>query len=175
MSTNNADAPSVSPVDNDAERLAGARLYIRSDMRVWSSKPPTTQELIAWLEVALNALDSRDAALREAREETEKWKSEILRMDRQLHEGTLHVGYCNGNHDARVGAPDLICNCTLGREIKALRHGLREAREALLDCAQSDATMEGPAFKGWNRSSLDRLRAKYERALLPPSTPETKP
>ncbi len=39
-----------------------------------------------------------------------------------------------------------------------------ETMRALLiefdECALYDATMEGPRFKGWNRSALDRLRPK---------------
>lgn len=39
---------------------------------------------------------------------------------------------------------------------------LRAVTTEFLDCAQYDALMEGPMFKGWNRSALDRLRKKYE-------------
>lgn len=41
------------------------------------------------------------------------------------------------------------------------RFAERRVREAIRDCAQYDATMEGPKFKGWNRSALDRLRKQY--------------
>jgi hypothetical protein len=34
------------------------------------------------------------------------------------------------------------------------------ARWTFDECALYDATMEGPRFKGWNRSALDRLRPK---------------
>lgn len=45
-----------------------------------------------------------------------------------------------------------------GEAITAARvQGVREERERWLDCAQLDATMEGPKLKGWNRSALDRL------------------
>ena len=43
--------------------------------------------------------------------------------------------------------------------------GFAAAQRKLLDCAQYDATMEGPVFKGWNRSALDRLRTKYEQEI----------
>lgn len=38
------------------------------------------------------------------------------------------------------------------------------AREIIAwrECALYDATMQGPKFKGWNRSSLDRCRRKAE-------------
>lgn len=32
------------------------------------------------------------------------------------------------------------------------------------ECAQYDATMEGPVFKGWNRSHLDRCRKQFIEA-----------
>ena len=51
----------------------------------------------------------------------------IARISRKLEAGTLHVGYCNGNHDERVGKAGMVCNCTLGREIKELRHRLEQA------------------------------------------------
>lgn len=35
---------------------------------------------------------------------------------------------------------------------------LRERLTAWEECALYDATMEGPVFKGWNRSALDRCR-----------------
>lgn len=59
---------------------------------------------------------------RALREGLRQAKTEMSRLFEKLDEGTLHVGYCNGDHSARVGSPDTICNCTLGREIKALRH-----------------------------------------------------
>lgn len=42
---------------------------------------------------------------------------------------------------------------------------LREALEAVKAAAQYDACMEGPAFKGWNRSALDRALPKVIAAL----------
>ena len=29
------------------------------------------------------------------------------------------------------------------------------------ECAQYDATMEGPVFKGWDRSQMDRCRKRF--------------
>ena len=35
------------------------------------------------------------------------------------------------------------------------------------ECALYDATMEGPVFKGWDRSAMDRARRRFiERARL---------
>lgn len=44
-------------------------------------------------------------------------------------------------------------------ELRSTQAALTRAREALeqwQECALYDATMEGPKFKGWNRSALDR-------------------
>jgi hypothetical protein len=41
---------------------------------------------------------------------------------------------------------------------------IAQARDEFLDCCEYDAMMEGPRFKGFNRSSLERLRKKYEDA-----------
>lgn len=41
--------------------------------------------------------------------------------------------------------------------LAALEQEVRAWRE----CALYDATMEGPAFKGWDRSALDRCRRTY--------------
>lgn len=54
------------------------------------------------------------------------YEQEVIQMYQKLHEGTLHVAYCNGNHNARVGEEGFICNCTLGREIKNLRYQVQE-------------------------------------------------
>jgi len=32
------------------------------------------------------------------------------------------------------------------------------------ECAQYDATMEGPVFKGWDRSQMDRCRRRFNAA-----------
>ena len=44
---------------------------------------------------------------------------------------------------------------------------LREALTAFVECALFDAMMEGPRFKGWNRSALHRALAKARAALQP--------
>lgn len=41
----------------------------------------------------------------------------------------------------------------------------REMYRELRGCAYYDALMEGPKFRGWNRSALDRLLREAERAL----------
>ena len=58
----------------------------------------------------------------------------------------------------------------MASERAELLAALREKETVIaefLECAQYDALMEGPAFKSWNRSALDRLRKKLEaRAAL---------
>lgn len=49
-----------------------------------------------------------------------------------------------------------------------LAHGAAErarAIEEFLYCALYDATMEGPLFRDYNRSSLNRLRKRYENEV----------
>ena len=53
------------------------------------------------------------------------YKRAFDRMYEKLIEGTLHVGYCNADHEKRVGGD--MCSCTLGKEIKDLRRQLKEA------------------------------------------------
>lgn len=50
-------------------------------------------------------------------------------------------------------------------EIERLRAELEGYHEA----AQYDATMAGPVFKGWNRSTLDRARRVTEANRADPS------
>lgn len=50
---------------------------------------------------------------------------------------------------------------------------LRGALQEFVECAMYDPLMEGPRFKGWNRSALDRCLVKA-RAALSPSPPEPK-
>jgi hypothetical protein len=54
------------------------------------------------------------------------------------------------------------------QEIDALRAqnaDLVAALEEFIDAAQYDALMEGPKFKGWNRSQLDRALKQAKAAL----------
>jgi hypothetical protein len=91
----------------------------------------------------------------------------------------VYVDSCNslGRYDAEArhrlfGALaylDSLPSDTEGGRAPANVGGQPEAVQALLDCALYDATMEGPAFKGWNRSSLDRLRKRYEQMVAPPA------
>lgn len=56
--------------------------------------------------------------------------------------------------------------------VPALRDRVRELEAALQEwreCALYDATMEGPVFKGWNRSALDRCRLKNATLPAPPA------
>jgi hypothetical protein len=53
-------------------------------------------------------------------------------------------------------------------DIAVLVASWRERGEALaefIDAAQYDAMMEGPKFKGWNRSQLDRALTRTRAAL----------
>ena len=45
--------------------------------------------------------------------------------------------------------------------------GVREALEEFVGAAMYDAMMDGPRFKGWNRSQLDRALEKGKAALSP--------
>lgn len=47
--------------------------------------------------------------------------------------------------------------------------------EAWRECAQYDPKMEGPAFKGWNRSALDRCRKQYIEMKLRAEAEEDQP
>lgn len=54
----------------------------------------------------------------------------------KLEAGTLHVLHCNGNHNKPVGAPGMICNCRLGRQIQDQRARIAELKLALVDVQQ---------------------------------------
>ena len=68
------------------------------------------------------------------------------------------------------------------KEVERLTAALAEAMrvpeelEAYRDASQYDAMMEGPRFKGWNRSQLDRARRMTEAAAPQPpaQTQETR-
>jgi hypothetical protein len=84
-----------------------------------------------------------------ARAALKEYDDDMMRMVDKLERGTLHVGYCNGNHDARVGDPKYICNCTLGQEIKGLRRQLEYVRQTVL-IAYDDGFFAGNAGRGWD-------------------------
>ena len=48
---------------------------------------------------------------------------------------------------------------------RAYRDGAAAERARWMECALYDPLMEGPKFKGWNLSALNRLRVEAERAL----------
>lgn len=50
--------------------------------------------------------------------------------------------------------------------LTAERDALRAEAEEWRDCAQYDPLMNGPRFKGWNRSALDRCRKQYIEARV---------
>lgn len=57
----------------------------------------------------------------------------------------------------KAGFATKVPSIILGHLAAARSQGVREERERWLDCAQVDATMEGPKLRGWNRSALDRF------------------
>jgi len=70
-----------------------------------------------------------------------------------------------------------MTNEELDTVIDALNQGAKCLLECLeeiqdwRDCARYDPCMEGPRFKGWDRSALDRCRKKYVEPVCPPKTP----
>ena len=69
---------------------------------------------------------------------------------------------------------DCACTSACGASIYAARAildhitALTAERDAAVaevaewrECAQYDATMEGPVFKGWDRSQMDRCRKRF--------------
>jgi len=86
------------------------------------------------------------------------YEQDIIRMLRKLEEGTLHVAFCNGNHNARVGTEGLICNCTLGREIKDLRHQVQELTkdklllDGLEECLKTEERIDLGYTDAWVES-----------------------
>lgn len=48
-------------------------------------------------------------------------------------------------------------------DFEALCNIVKDMRREFLECAVYDVLMEGPKFKNWNLSSLNRLRIKYEK------------
>lgn len=65
-----------------------------------------------------------DEVERLAQEQAECY-AELMSVLRRFEDGTLHLGYCNGKHDAQLGDPRYICNCPVGRTIKGLRKELK--------------------------------------------------
>lgn len=80
----------------------------------------------------------------------------------KLEAGTLHVVYCNGNHKERVGKAGMICNCTLGKEIKELRARAEAAEAQIAEirtrCGISTANIA--AVVSDYQQEIVRLRAK---------------
>ena len=61
---------------------------------------------------------------------------------------------------------DLQTTDTELAKAEALIARLYAELDAYRAAAQYDPTMEGPIFKGWNRSALDRARRLTERRLV---------
>ena len=61
--------------------------------------------------------------------------------------------------DARrkLSADNAYSEERLAERVARLEAEVQDWRE----CARYDQLMEGPQFKGWNRSELDRCRKKY--------------
>lgn len=74
------------------------------------------------------------------KEQIAQYEKEFIVIFEKLSEGTLHVPYCNGNHDGRVGAENSICNCTLGQEIKTLRYEIKDLKKKLSNKSWLDVT-----------------------------------
>jgi hypothetical protein len=101
-------------------------------------------------------------------EKLKAYEADIERMVRKLHDGTLHVLHCNGNHDARVGDPRYICNCPLGVEIKDLRHAEAKARYLIGQLREALKWLEVGAHEDYpegcpaKASQRDAMRATTE-------------
>ena len=67
------------------------------------------------------------------------------------------------NDEHRMTIGDIEAKVRAERNaLRAERDALRAELDAYVDAAQYDAMMDGPKFKGWNRSQLDRARAMTE-------------
>jgi hypothetical protein len=84
-------------------------------------------------------------------------------------EGNCMV-FCPGEYSGCEAAPsvfmplDKVAECIAAWNMRQ-GVGLREALEAFVGAAMYDAMMDGPRFKGWNRSELDRALVKAHAAL----------
>jgi hypothetical protein len=61
--------------------------------------------------------------------EVKELKAELDKVYTRLEAGTLHVVWCNADHEKQVGCDG--CSCPLGRVIKDLRYQLAEAKADL--------------------------------------------
>ena len=93
-------------------------------------------------------------ALRHAREQLTKWERDASLLMNKLQEGTLHLVYCNDNHDLRVGRKGGICSCPLGIEIKQLRRE-KEFAEAAAKYYWTNATTMARDDSDWQPSDPD--------------------
>jgi len=75
--------------------------------------------------------DDLQIAYADLERENQKLADELHYLYRKMEEGTLHVIWCNGNHEKRVGADGMICNCPLGQDIRHWRHRARHAEDRL--------------------------------------------
>lgn len=92
----------------------------------------------------------------------------VMEIYKKLDDGTMHTIICNGDHRARVGAPGLICNCTLGQEIKTLRNRAEKAEAQILTMNRPVYTDKPPTVPGlyWYRlggSQADRFCRVWEQ------------
>ncbi len=82
----------------------------------------------------------------------------LSRLSAEHQIGQLNAAYVAGQ----------TASATELETARAQVEGMRTALEAFTECALYDAMMEGPRFKGWNRSALDRA-LKRAIALLSPT------
>ena len=91
-------------------------------------------------------LERSEMQRKEDKEAFERYFSEVYR---RLENGTLHIIYCNGNHDREVGADGMICNCYLGQVIRGLRSQIKELEASAAKPAErSDAEQSSPVTSG---------------------------
>jgi len=59
--------------------------------------------------------------------------------------------------ERETAVADGMCPLCMAKELERLQAEVQDWRE----CARYDPLMSGPAFKGWDRSHMDRCRNKY--------------
>lgn len=78
--------------------------------------------------------------------------------------GSIWGGISNQLHPFPTLATEVLFNPD-GREAAERIEALEAEIEQWRSCARYDATMEGPAFKGWDMSALERCRRTALDAL----------
>lgn len=101
-------------------------------------------------------IEQQEATITSQAEALAKKDAEIERLKVEHGRVTLSLG--------NQASAAVLAKRNAEAALKAARDELRAWRE----CAKYDATVEGPVFKGWDRSALDRLRLA---ALTPAKEP----